>query len=98
MHLDQQVDFAFLSIAKDIVGGLKINPEHYGSEAGPLKIKEEKRKEPQSCCLACLTVSSYSSFSRPFSTSTLHLPSLCSTSLQFNYVLKISHNFVLNSS
>lgn len=47
--LDTNVDNAFMSIAKDIVERLKINPEHYGSESG-VKIKEEKKTEKKSCC------------------------------------------------
>ena len=47
--LDTNVDNAFMSIAKDIVERLKINPEHYGSDGG-VKIKEEKKSEGKSCC------------------------------------------------
>lgn len=48
--LNTNVDNAFMSIAKDIVSRLKINPEHYGSEGG-VKIEEKNKKvEGKSCC------------------------------------------------
>jgi hypothetical protein len=48
--LNTNVDDAFMSIASDIVGRLKINPDHYGSE-GPVKIRDEKKRtENQQCC------------------------------------------------
>ena len=47
--LNTNVDQAFMSIAKDIVERLKVNPEHYGSDGG-MKIKEEKKNESKSCC------------------------------------------------
>ena len=50
--LNTNVDNAFMSIAKDIVSRLKVNPEHYGSEGG-VKIKEGGEKKPEggkSCC------------------------------------------------
>jgi hypothetical protein len=51
--LNTNVDNAFMSIAKDIVGRLKINPEHYGSESG-MKVKEADKKPDNAkgggCC------------------------------------------------
>ena len=51
--MNVNVDAAFMSIAKDIVGRLKINPEHYGSDGG-LKVKEGEKKAVDSgkagCC------------------------------------------------
>lgn len=51
--LNTNVDNAFMSIAKDIVGRLKINPEHYGSDGG-MKVKEGEKKpvgdSGKSCC------------------------------------------------
>jgi Ras-related protein Rab-8A len=51
--LNTNVDNAFMSIAKDIVGRLKINPEHYGSESS-LKVKEADKKQSEAakggCC------------------------------------------------
>lgn len=46
------VDKAFLSIATDIVGRLKVNPEHYGSEGG-MNLNKDKNKannSGKSCC------------------------------------------------
>jgi hypothetical protein len=49
--LNTNVDSAFMCIAKDIVGRLKVNPEHYGSSEGGAKIsKEEQRANGKSCC------------------------------------------------
>ena len=51
--MNVNVDAAFMSIAKDIVGRLKINPEHYGSDGG-LKVKEGDKKPADTgkagCC------------------------------------------------
>lgn len=45
------VDEAFLSIAKDIVGRLKENPEHYGSEGGSVNLQKDKAStKSKSCC------------------------------------------------
>lgn len=37
------VDKAFISIATDIVGRLKVNPDHYGSEGG-MNLNKDKNK------------------------------------------------------
>jgi len=47
--LNTNVDTAFMSISKDIVERLKINPEHYGSD-GSVKIKEEPKSQTKTCC------------------------------------------------
>ena len=47
--LNTHVDSSFLSIAKDIVERLKVNPEHYGSDGGVSLAKKEK-KEDGGCC------------------------------------------------
>jgi Ras-related protein Rab-8A len=44
------VDQAFMCIAKDIVGELRKNPEHYGTDQG-VKIKDDKKSaEKKACC------------------------------------------------
>ncbi len=43
------VDEAFMSIAKDIVDRLKVNPDHYGSTGGAIFVNEAK-KEKSGCC------------------------------------------------
>jgi GTPase SAR1 family protein len=51
--LNQQVDTAFLSIAKDIVDRLKENPEHYGPDGGNVNLQRDKvnkAKDGKSCC------------------------------------------------
>jgi Ras-related protein Rab-8A len=49
--LNLYVDEAFLSIAKDIVGRLKENPEHYGSEGGSVNLQKDKAStKSKSCC------------------------------------------------
>lgn len=49
--LNTNVDNSFLSIARDIVERLKVNPEHYGVEGG-VSLKTETKKESggKSCC------------------------------------------------
>ena len=53
------MDDAFLSISKEIVTRLKVNPEHYGTDGGggnsngQVRIKEtdkNKQKSDSSCC------------------------------------------------
>lgn len=51
------VDEAFLSISKDIVTRLKVNPDHYGSEGGGSSqvrikdnIKNKQKAANSSCC------------------------------------------------
>lgn len=46
--LDTNVDNAFMSISKDIVYRLKVNPEHYGG-GDAVKVKDEK-KSKGGCC------------------------------------------------
>mmetsp|Transcript_24192 Transcript_24192/g.21997 ORF Transcript_24192/g.21997 Transcript_24192/m.21997 type:complete len:213 (+) Transcript_24192:120-758(+) len=49
--LNSNVDEAFMSIAKDIVERLKVNPEHYGTEPGVSLSKDKgKKKNESSCC------------------------------------------------
>lgn len=48
--LNTNVDAAFMSIAKDIVERLKINPEHYGTEGGVNLAKNQAKKEEKGCC------------------------------------------------
>ncbi len=49
--LNTNVDEAFMSIAKDIVERLKVNPEHYGSEGGVSLQKDKGKKgEAKGCC------------------------------------------------
>ena len=44
------VDESFMSIAKDIVERLKINPEHYGVDGGVSFNKETAKKDAKGCC------------------------------------------------
>jgi len=39
-----------MSIAKDIVERLKVNPEHYGSEGGINMNKDRSKKADKGCC------------------------------------------------
>jgi len=50
--LNTNVDNSFLSIARDIVERLKVNPEHYGVEGGVSLKAESTKKESsgKSCC------------------------------------------------
>lgn len=49
--LNTNVDEAFMSIAKDIVERLKVNPEHYGTESGvSLSSKDKSKKDTKGCC------------------------------------------------
>lgn len=48
--LNTNVDEAFMSIAKDIVERLKVNPEHYGSEGGVSLSKDKGKKDTKGCC------------------------------------------------
>ena len=48
--LNTNVDEAFMSIAKDIVERLKVNPEHYGSEGGVSLNKDKGKKDAKGCC------------------------------------------------
>ena len=57
--MNTNVDDAFLSISKEIVTRLKVNPEHYGTDGGggnsngQVRIKEtdkNKQKSDSSCC------------------------------------------------
>ena len=48
--LNTNVDEAFMSIAKDIVERLKVNPDHYGSTGGAIFVNEKANKEKSGCC------------------------------------------------
>jgi hypothetical protein len=39
-----------MSIAKDIVERLKVNPEHYGTEGGVSFNKDKSKKDSKGCC------------------------------------------------
>lgn len=48
--MNSNVDEAFLSIASDIVGRLRENPEHYGSEGGVSLNNGKKKAAGGGCC------------------------------------------------
>ena len=48
--MNSNVDEAFLAIASDIVGRLRENPEHYGSEGGVSLNNGKKKSSGGGCC------------------------------------------------